>query len=74
VTGEKIGDAYFDKLFALRNESARQERIAELQDDANAKNPKELKPQQSNSGCESVSNDTRDSKSQKSACESISNK
>jgi hypothetical protein len=50
VTGEKIGDAYFTKLYELRNDDAKQSK---------GENSKALKPQQSNSGCESVSNDTR---------------
>jgi hypothetical protein len=66
VTGERIGDAYFTKLFALRNEEAKQKRN-------NGENSKELRPQQSNSGCESVSNDTRRQTEPENACEAITN-
>lgn len=50
VTGEQIGDAYFNRLFDLRNDDAKQKRenIAET--------PGKKKPQQSNEGCESIPN------------------
>jgi amidophosphoribosyltransferase len=69
VTGEKIGDAYFTKLYERRNEAAKQEQDEEL----NAKNPKAVTRQQSSGGCESVSNDMRRSPSSDDMCESISN-
>jgi hypothetical protein len=48
VTGEKIGDAYFTRLYDLRNDDAKQER------DNGGDNPS--KPKQSNDGCESIPN------------------
>jgi amidophosphoribosyltransferase len=58
VTGERIGDEYFTRLYARRNESAKKERA-----NGDATNPKALKPQQSSGGCESISNDMRRSPS-----------
>lgn len=69
VTGEKIGDAYFTKLFDLRNDDAKQLR----NNGAVTKNPKDLRPQASNSGCESVTNDMRKSISKDDMCEAIVN-
>jgi amidophosphoribosyltransferase len=67
VTGEAIGDEYFDKLFNLRNDDAKQKRAME-----NGDGSKRAKG--SNDGCESVSNDKRNSKLQNSgSCESLSN-
>mmetsp|Transcript_9054 Transcript_9054/g.25935 ORF Transcript_9054/g.25935 Transcript_9054/m.25935 type:complete len:529 (+) Transcript_9054:430-2016(+) len=65
VTGESMGDEYFTKLFALRNDDAKQKRLGNGNTDG--------KPQQSNAGCESASNDTRNNKSNEDACESITN-
>jgi amidophosphoribosyltransferase len=53
VTGEKIGDEYFTKLYDLRNDDAKQERensttVSETQS--------KKKPKQSNDGCESIPN------------------
>lgn len=59
VTGEAIGDEYFQRIQDLRNDDAMQK--------------KEAKPQ-SNDGCESVSNDKRHSTLANSvSCESLSN-
>ena len=70
MTGERIGDKYFTQLYALRNEDAKIQRNSGV---ATAENPKALKPQQSNSGCESVSNDMRKSRSKEDMCEPITN-
>jgi amidophosphoribosyltransferase len=53
VTGERIGDEYFTKLFALRNEGAKKVRngTSDADDDSAGG-----KTQQSNNGCESLSN------------------
>mmetsp|Transcript_17005 Transcript_17005/g.39041 ORF Transcript_17005/g.39041 Transcript_17005/m.39041 type:complete len:568 (-) Transcript_17005:1439-3142(-) len=69
VTGQKIGDEYFERLYNLRNDDAKQSR--------NASDKGELgmsKPQQSNDGCESVKNDTRKEYMTKtSSCEAVQN-
>jgi len=71
VTGESIGDSYFAKLHDLRNDSAKREREYGLDENGN----KKKRPVQSNNGCESVSNDKRDTVSEGSAaaCESLTN-
>lgn len=66
MTGEKMGDAYFTKLYNLRNEAAKVKRNA-----GNSSN--EQKPMASNGGCESVSNDTRNAQAKEDSCESIVN-
>ncbi len=69
VTGQRIGDQYFTKLYDLRNEEAKKVR--------NGTKPTEdptTKARQSNDGCESVSNDTRGSTTlRQDSCESLSN-
>jgi amidophosphoribosyltransferase len=71
VTGEKIGDAYFQQINDLRNDAAKQSR--------NTSGAGELgglttsKPQQSNDGCESVQNDLKNGVGRTSSCEAISN-
>ena len=70
VTGEKIGDAYFQRLYNLRNDAAKQKR------DVNGvvKVGTSLsKPQQSNDGCESVENKNRPSLIAANSCEAIQN-
>lgn len=52
VTGEKIGDAYFTNLFALRNDEAKQKR-------ENVATTPGKKPKGSNEGCESIPNGSR---------------
>lgn len=54
VTGERIGDAYFQRLYDLRNDAAKQKRNAEITGDLGMST---MKPKQSNDGCESVQND-----------------
>ena len=65
VTGENIEDQYFAHLHARRNDKAKQERSS-----GDRKRPL---PQQSNDGCESVSNDKREGATRDGACESITN-
>ena len=52
VTGEKMGDEYFTKLFNLRNDDAKQSQ------DKGATS-KHLTTQQSNGGCESIPNEAK---------------
>lgn len=68
VTGEKIGDSYFEKLHNLRNDSAKKTR---RQSSLSASN---VRPQSSTDGCESVSNDKRKSTNSTNggSCEGIS--
>jgi hypothetical protein len=71
VTGERIGDDYFNKLFDLRNEAAKQNKGNGV---ITIVNGKELRPQQSNGGCEPVVNDTRSNISLGDiSCESLAN-
>jgi len=71
VTGEKIGDEYFQRLYNLRNDAAK------LKRDINGLGKFGIsadKPQQSNDGCESVQNDNRkDSLVKTHSCEAIQN-
>jgi len=77
VTGEKIGDPYFTRLFDLRNEKTKQ--ILNVGDGVNISGNSGLltkqKPQQSNDGCESVQNEKRkgDNMSRSNSCEAIQN-
>lgn len=64
MTGQRIGDEYFTKLYDLRNEEAKMVRNG-TSDDPTAK------AQQSHNGCESVNNDTRSNNMQDDSCESI---
>mmetsp|Transcript_3145 Transcript_3145/g.7184 ORF Transcript_3145/g.7184 Transcript_3145/m.7184 type:complete len:309 (-) Transcript_3145:221-1147(-) len=71
VTGEKIGDAYFQRLYNLRNDAAKQQRgtnsgTGDLGTPA-------TKPKQSNDGCESVQNDRKNAVSRTGSCEAIQN-
>jgi len=70
VTGEKIGDAYFQRLYNLRNDAAKQKRdvngVGKLGTSLS-------KPQQSNDGCESVENKNRPSLIAANSCEAIQN-
>jgi len=70
VTGQKIGDEYFERLYNLRNDDAKQSRGASDGRESGTTN----KPQQSNDGCESVMNDTRnDHVIRSSSCEAMQN-
>jgi len=77
VTGEKIGDAYFTRLFDLRNENTKQSLNAgnggNIMGDLGLSTKQ--KPQQSNDGCESVQNGKRkgDNISRSNSCEAIQN-
>jgi len=71
VTGEKIGDSYFQRLYNLRNDAAKQKRIGSGMGDMGMST---TKPQQSNNGCESVQNDNRKNNFARSgSCEAILN-
>lgn len=70
VTGECIGDSYFQRLHMLRNDSAQELRrgtsafgSSNLSDDQT--------PKQSHDGCESVQNDKREGQSDGKGCEAI---
>jgi len=74
VTGEKIGDSYFERLYKLRNDDAKEKRKRADGGETNGGSPSK-KPQQSNDGCESMLNDRRETLSADSgSCEPISNK
>lgn len=57
VTGEKIGDEYFTKLYDMRNDDAKQQR--EDNTTISDATPSKKRPQQSNDGCESIPNGTK---------------
>ena len=70
VTGEKIGDSYFKRLHALRNDTAKEEKKRSM----NYGGPPGKKPQQSYNGCEGVSNDKRETLSNgDGGCEPLTN-
>jgi amidophosphoribosyltransferase len=87
VTGEKIGDSYFRRLHDLRNDSAKQlnksgvlrvetngdAATTSTLDGTNGQSNQHFSSQSSQIGCESVSNDTRESLSDDDACEPITN-
>jgi len=71
VTGEKIGDEYFQRLYNLRNDAAKQKRN---ENGVGNLGTSTEKPQQSNNGCESVQNDNRNnSMVHSNSCEAILN-
>lgn len=71
VTGEQIGDSYFEKLHDLRNDSAKEKR--KRGNNGNEHTPSK-KPQQSNDGCESLSNEKGEgSIGDAASCESLTN-
>jgi amidophosphoribosyltransferase len=74
VTGEKMGDTYFERLHDLRNDTAKEKRKrGENGDDEDESSPPK-KPPQSNAGCESVSNDKRETTVVRGgSCESLTN-
>jgi amidophosphoribosyltransferase len=78
VTGQKVGDAYFQRLHNLRNDSAQHEK-RKLDDvsggDDYGNSNSRPRPEQSNNGCESMSNDKRRSAPSKGddACEPLTN-
>jgi len=71
ITGEKIGDSYFERLYDRRNEAAKEERS---NGDAHLHSSRHLSktPLQSNGGCEPVSNDTRAALRKDDSCEGLS--
>lgn len=74
VTGEEIGDEYFAKLHNARNDGAQEKKKRGPSDTVNGDSASPTKrPQQSNDGCESVSNDTRASFRSHDACEPLNN-
>jgi len=70
VTGEKIGDEYFQRLYNLRNDAAKQKRGV---NDMGELGSSTTKPQQSNNGCESVQNDNQNIMLKSNSCEAILN-
>jgi len=66
VTGERLGDPYFARLYNLRNEDAKT-----MRNKGSSQSTTQAKPLASNEGCESVSNDTRNAISAEDACEPI---
>ena len=71
VTGEKIGDKYFERLYNLRNDAAKEMKNSFVSQSSTISQTK--KAQQSNDGCESVSNDKRGGYSSDDGCESLTN-
>jgi hypothetical protein len=71
VTGEKIDDPYFARLYALRNDAAKQEKA----DGVNIVNDGSTspKPKQSNGGCESVHNERTSAMMKSDSCEAMTN-
>jgi len=59
VTGETIGNSYFQRLHSLRNDSAQETRRNTSASGMSSFTGAEHKPVQSNNGCESVQNDKR---------------
>jgi len=72
VTGEKMGDAYFQRLFNRRNDDAKESRGADA-GGMGELGSSTKKRQQSNDGCESVQNKQNGSMSRSSSCEAILN-
>ena len=70
MTGERIGDEYFTKLYDLRNDEAKMKRNGNV----SASSPMRKSAAQSNDGCESVSNDKRSGDISDDGCESLANK
>mmetsp|Transcript_5164 Transcript_5164/g.12327 ORF Transcript_5164/g.12327 Transcript_5164/m.12327 type:complete len:565 (-) Transcript_5164:113-1807(-) len=70
VTGQKIGDSYFQRLYDLRNDDAKQKKLSSsVMGDMGIS-----KPKQSNDGCESVQNDNRkEALNRSGSCEAILN-
>mmetsp|Transcript_13096 Transcript_13096/g.27115 ORF Transcript_13096/g.27115 Transcript_13096/m.27115 type:complete len:308 (-) Transcript_13096:1468-2391(-) len=70
VTGQKIGDSYFQKLYDLRNDDAKQKKLSS----SGMGDMGISKPKQSNDGCESVQNDNRkEALNRSGSCEAILN-
>lgn len=80
VTGQQVGDEYFTRLHNLRNDVAQETQEKRKVDvisggDDYAKSGGRPRPEQSNNGCESMSNDKRRSAPSKGddACEPLTN-
>jgi hypothetical protein len=73
VTGQKIGDEYFSKLYDLRNDAAKMERINSTLSTYTQASSSSKGAKQSNDGCESVSNDKRNGYNSDDGCESLNN-
>jgi amidophosphoribosyltransferase len=66
VTGQTVGDEYFTRLHNLRNDGAQEKRklnVISGGDDNNGRAGSRPKPEQSNNGCESMSNDNAEAPS-----------
>lgn len=74
VTGEKIGDSYFDRLYDRRNETAKQKRNGGGEEHLHSSRHASKLPLQSNDGCESVNNDTRTAQHNEGGCEGLTSK
>lgn len=75
VTGEKIDSEYFQKLYALRSDAAKQERT-NLPSSASTNSlnlTTKESAQQSNNGCENLFNNKSSGVTAKNGCESLSN-
>ena len=73
MTGERIGDEYFTKLYNLRNDEAKMKRNnSSFATSASSASLKQSAVQ-SNDGCESVSNDKRSGYASDDGCESLTN-
>jgi hypothetical protein len=68
ITGQIIGDDYFKKLHEARNDTAQVGRNT-----TDTTDRKRALPQQSNNGCDSISNDKRHSIVREDSCEPIAN-
>ena len=74
VTGQTIGDEYFQSLHNLRNDAAKELRNNGAQSFASTTSlNRERSAVQSNNGCESVANDRRESTVPGNACEPLAN-
>ena len=70
MTGEKIDSEYFQKLYSVRNEAAKQERNGMTNSDSSSVTKGS---RQSNDGCESVSNDKTGANNAGGACDGLAN-
>lgn len=86
VTGERIGDRYFDKLYSLRSDGAKRKRengsSSSLENDCETTDASlnggaglKRRISQSNFGCEAMSNDNREAQAEGkgAACEPLTN-
>lgn len=71
MTGETIDSEYFQKLYNVRNEAAKQERNGMSSSASSSALTKGA--QQSNDGCESVSNNKTGANIAGGACDGLSN-